>query len=67
MDDLTLADLDMIITSLEYTRLKFDEYSKYPSYEYKQSRISEVNATIAKVAAIRKTLKGRAVYAKSHS
>lgn len=49
MDNLSEEDLFLIKKSLEYTRLKFEEYQNYPSYEYKQKRICEVNKTLAKV------------------
>lgn len=54
---LTLEDCDFILESLKYTRLNFEEYQKYPSYEYKQKRIGDVNDVIAKVRELKASLK----------
>ena len=35
---LTTEDWEMILESLKYTKLKFEDYEKYPSYEYKQKK-----------------------------
>jgi len=43
------ADLKFILESLEHTRHKFENYDEYPSYEYKQTRINDVNKVILKV------------------
>lgn len=48
-EKLTNSDLEFILESLKYTRMAFEEYQKYPSYEYKQKRINEVNEVILKV------------------
>lgn len=42
-------DIKFILESLEYTRLKFENYEQYPSYEFKQGRIKDVNDVIVKV------------------
>lgn len=57
MDNLTLEDINFILESLKYTKLKFEEYQGYPSYEYKQGRIEDVNKVAAKVAAIKAKMK----------
>ena len=46
----------MILESLKYTKLKFEEYDKYPSCEYKQKRIDEVNELIAKIKLLKKQI-----------
>lgn len=51
--ELTLSDLDFILESLRYTKLRFEEYDRYPSYEYKQGRINDVQEVIAKVQSLR--------------
>lgn len=47
--ELTKEDLKFIEESLLYTRKNFEEYQKYPSYEYKQERINQVNDVLNKV------------------
>jgi hypothetical protein len=53
-NSLTQDDLNVIIESLNYTRLKFENY-EYPSYEMKQQRLNEVNAVVAKVKELKKS------------
>jgi tRNA A-37 threonylcarbamoyl transferase component Bud32 len=57
MIELNAVDLQLILESLKYTKLKFEEYQGYPSYEYKQQRISEVNDVIAKIQTLKKSAK----------
>lgn len=52
LEQITLKDLGFIKESLEYTKLKFEEYQEYPSYEFKQGRIKEVNDVLNKVSDI---------------
>ena len=59
MKELALEDVNFILESLKYTRLKFEEYQGYPSYEYKQGRIADVNNVMAKVTAIKAELKSK--------
>jgi hypothetical protein len=54
---LTMSDIDFILESLKYTKLKFENYQGYPSQEYKQERIKTVIDLIAKVNEIKKELK----------
>ncbi len=60
MNEITVNDLDLILDSLKYTKLKFEEYpigeKGYPSYEYKQKRIQEVNDVVTKVRRLKKEL-----------
>lgn len=51
---LTNEDLDFILESLKYTKRNFEDYEKYPSYEYKQSRIKSVNDLADKIKTIKK-------------
>jgi hypothetical protein len=53
-ETLSKQDWEMILESLKYTKLKFEEYDKYPSYEYKQKRIAEVNQLISKIKTLEK-------------
>tara|TARA_B100000780_G_C21023631_1_gene410313 strand:+ start:699 stop:878 length:180 start_codon:yes stop_codon:yes gene_type:complete len=48
-EELTKADLDFILTSLDYTKLKFEYYQEYPSYEFKRKELERVEKVIAKV------------------
>ena len=61
MSNFTADDLNFILESLKYTKHNFENYpigeKGYPSYEYKQGRISEVNSVITKVRAIIKEQK----------
>ena len=41
-DLLSNQDWKMILDSLRYTRLKFEDYEGFPSHEYKLQRIEEV-------------------------
>jgi len=56
MENLTKSDWEMISESLEYTKVKFEEYQKYPSQEFKQKRIDEVVKVIAKVKKLKKEM-----------
>lgn len=56
---LSSKDVEMVLESLKYTKMKFEEYQGYPSYEFKQGRIKDVEEVIAKVSAIRKELKSK--------
>lgn len=51
---LTTADWEMILESLKYSKLRFEEYDKYPSNEYKQQRIDELNQLISKINSLKK-------------
>ncbi len=48
-ENLTKEDLDFILTSLDYTRLKFEDYQDYPDYEFKRERLDRVEQVIARV------------------
>ncbi len=50
--ELNLKDLNLIQESLEYTLLKFEEYDKYPSQEFKKQRILEVNLVLEKIKSL---------------
>ena len=57
MNELTETEKKFIITSLEYTKKKFTEegiapWGNYPSYEFKQERLKEVNELIEKIKGI---------------
>ena len=54
-DILTADDCDNILESLKYSKLKFEEYN-YPTYEYKQKKIVEVNQLILKIKSLKKLL-----------
>lgn len=46
---LSKGDKEFIIESLNYTKLKFENYDKFPSYTYKQEQLKKVNDIILKV------------------
>ena len=54
---LAQKDLEFILESLKFTKLKFEDYQKYPSYEYKQGRIKDVQDVMSKVEDILKEIK----------
>jgi len=49
MEKLTNSDLSMILESLKYTKIKFEDYDQYPSLKFKQERIDEVIKVIDKI------------------
>lgn len=54
-EQLTKDDIDFILTSLEYTRMNF-ENTQYPTYELRQSQLQRVDSVKAKVRALRDNL-----------
>jgi hypothetical protein len=57
MELLNLEDLEVIEESLKYTIFKFQDYSEYPSEEYRQKRINDVRSVSIKIAELIKQLK----------
>ena len=57
MSDLA-AHVDLILTSLQFTRDKFAAY-QYPTYEFKQQRLADVDDAIAAVRSLRKQHKSK--------
>lgn len=55
-DLFSASDLVLLAESLRYTRLAFEGY-QYPTYEFKQQRLAEVDAVALKVNAARKALR----------
>jgi len=61
--DLTLEDLDVIQTSLSYSRLKIENYqyvaiTPEDAYEMRRRRLSEIAKAQTKVSVLRQILKG---------
>ena len=54
IEELSKEDLALIEESLKYTRKNFEEYQRYPSYEFKQQQLKRVNDTLAKIREIKK-------------
>jgi hypothetical protein len=52
-DQLTTAELDLILESLRRTKQIFSEYKDYPSYEFKQTQVASVDSVIEKIRGIR--------------
>ena len=46
----TLPELEMIRESLNYTKRSFQNYEHYPSYEFKQQRLHEVDTVRQKIS-----------------
>ena len=57
MDRLTLSELQLIRVSLSYTKRAFQEYEHYPSYEFKQRRLNEVDVIRQKISQMIKEAK----------
>lgn len=53
-DTLTDEDWEMILESLKYSKLKFEEYDQYTSIEFKKERVEAVSQLIAKIKALKK-------------
>lgn len=47
--EITGEELHLIIESLTYSKLKFEEYSQYPSAEFKKTRVESVENLIRKL------------------
>ena len=56
-DKLTLPELEMIRESLKYTKRSFQDYGYYPSYEFKQQRLNEVDVVRQKISQMIKETK----------
>jgi len=54
--ELTGDDYDFILTSLDFTRQAFENYS-YPTYEFKLEQLKKVKDIIAKIRQLGKELK----------
>ena len=50
---LTSDDVDVILTSLEYSKRATEEYRDYPTQEFKQDRLSRIDAVITKIRSLR--------------
>lgn len=55
---LTLADCELILQSLEYTRQSFSRYA-YPTEDVKAARLKDVQDAIDHVRALRNELKSK--------
>lgn len=54
---LSLADLQLIKESLQYTKLKFEVYTNFPSPDFKQKRMEEATAVLVKINQLIKEVK----------
>lgn len=54
LDKISIKDLELILESLKYSKIKFEEYDKYPSNEFKTQRINEINELILKIKSLKK-------------
>jgi hypothetical protein len=53
---MTRDDIALILESLHFTKRKFEEYTDYPSYEFKQRRLKDVERAADAVRKLRLTL-----------
>lgn len=51
--EITKEELDFIIESLEYTKVKFENYDNYPKAEFKKDRIDYVECLKEKLILIK--------------
>jgi hypothetical protein len=51
--ELTKDEINFIIESLQFTKKNIENYTHYPSYEFKLQRIEEANNLISKMKGIR--------------
>ena len=52
-DQFSINELEVILESLKYSKKTFEDYDKYPSYEFKTQRIKEINELILKVKSLK--------------
>jgi hypothetical protein len=50
------TDFDVILESLKHYKMNIENYSGYPSYEFKQKQLERVNTAEGKVKALRRKL-----------
>lgn len=60
MKRLTKEDIEILVISLSYTRRAYMDYSGYPSYDFKQQQLTEVDNLRSKLIQIKKELKQNA-------
>lgn len=51
-DLLSDGDWMMILESLRYTKLKFEDYEGFPSNEYRQERVNEITRLVARIQSL---------------
>jgi len=54
-EELTVNDLNFILESLRYTKMKFENYD-YDSYELKRERLNKVDNVTNKVRSLKKEI-----------
>jgi hypothetical protein len=57
METLIVEEVDIILESLRYTCKAFEEYTGYPSYEFKLNQIAAVTAIIDKLRGMKRALR----------
>ena len=57
---LTLNDCEIIKEALNYAKQKAENYSGYPSYDFKSQRLNEIDSTRRKISILAKSLKPKA-------
>jgi len=56
-DEITVTDLDFILQSLEYSKLKI-ESTLYPDYSLRRQEIERIETLMRKVKRLREDIKG---------
>ena len=56
-EKLTQQELEMIREALNYTKRSIQNYEHYPSYEFKQQRLNEVDTVRQKISQMIKETK----------
>jgi hypothetical protein len=54
--ELNVADLDVVIESLNYYKTRVVDSTEYPSFKFKEKQLERVETTIRKVTALRNEL-----------
>lgn len=62
MDELTEADVSIILDALKHAKQKVNDYpvgvSGYPTWQFKQDRLAEIDQALKKVRKIRDIIEG---------
>lgn len=52
---ITNQELEIILDSLRNSKIKFENYADFPSKEFKQKKIEEINEVISKILTYKKS------------
>jgi len=57
--NIAIEGINSILEAMEYEKRAKQEYTKYPSYEFKQKQLADVDSRIKKCKKIRDELKSK--------